>query len=258
MAVQVDINADLGESFGNWKLGNDEAFLPHVTSANIACGWHGGDPHVMRSSVALAVEHGVGIGAHVGFPDKLGFGRRHLQLKPEELKDYVLYQTGALQAFVTAEGGTMQHVKPHGACYWITAYSAEHGAAVAEAINELDSDLILISSGPGGQAARDLGVTVAWEGYIDLDYEPDGVLILERAVGAREPEQIAARALKLVTEKKIRAVDGSDFDLAVDTFCLHGDSPTAPEVARAVRHALVDAGVEVVPLGQHDLVHSAT
>lgn len=253
MSAMLDINADLGESFGNWKLGNDEEFMPYVSSVNIACGWHAGDPHHMKKSVELALENGCGIGSHVGFPDKLGFGRRHLKITPEELHDYILYQTGALLGFVKAMGGTLQHIKPHGACYYLTAYSAEHGAAVARAMMELDENLIMISSGPGGAAARELGATVAWEGYVDLEYDEKGDLMLERAVAPRNAAEVAARTVKLVQEKTMPKIDGGSFNLEVDTVCLHGDSPTAVEVAREVRAALAEANIEVAPLSKHNL-----
>jgi UPF0271 protein len=253
MTTLVDINADLGESFGIWKLGNDEEFMPFVSSVNIACGWHAGDPHIMRRSVELALENGCGIGSHVGFPDKIGFGRRHLKITPAELRDYILYQTGALQAFVTSMGGRLQHIKPHGACYYLTAYSAEHGAAVAKALLELDDNLIMISSGPGGAAAREVGATVAWEGYVDLEYDANGDLLLERSVLPRDAKSVADRTLKLVQDKVMPTVDGGQFDLEVDTICLHGDSPTAVEVARAVRERLAEGGVEVAPLYKHKL-----
>lgn len=253
MTALVDINADLGESFGIWKLGNDEEFMPFVSSVNIACGWHAGDPHIMRRSVELALENGCGIGSHVGFPDKIGFGRRHLKISPAELRDYILYQTGALQAFVTSMGGKMQHIKPHGACYYLTAYSAEHGAAVGQALLELDDNLILISSGPGGAAAREAGATVAWEGYVDLEYDEKGDLVLERSVAPRNAKAVGERTVKLVKDKVMPKLDGGTFDLEVDTICLHGDSPTAVEVAREVRRALAEAEIEVAPLSQHKL-----
>lgn len=253
MTAVVDINADLGESFGIWKMGNDEEFMPFVSSVNIACGWHAGDPHIMRRSVELALENGCGIGSHVGFPDKIGFGRRHLKITPAELRDYILYQTGALQAFVTSMGGRLQHIKPHGACYYLTAYSAEHGAAVASALLELDDNLIMISSGPGGAAAREVGATVAWEGYVDLEYDEKGDLMLERHVAPRSPQAVAERTVKLIQEKTMPKIDGGTFDLDVNTICLHGDSPTAVEVAREVRSALAAANIEVAPLSQHKL-----
>lgn len=253
MTALLDINADLGESFGIWKLGNDEEFMPFVSSVNIACGWHAGDPHIMRRSVELALENGCGIGSHVGFPDKIGFGRRHLKISPAELRDYILYQTGALQAFVTSMGGKLQHIKPHGACYYLTAYSAEHGAAVAQALLELDDNLIMISSGPGGAAAREVGATVAWEGYVDLEYDDKGDLMLERSVAPRDAAAVAERTVKLVKDKVMPKIDGGTFDLEVDTICLHGDSPTAVEVAREVRRQLAEADIEVAPLSQHKL-----
>jgi UPF0271 protein len=213
MAIKIDINADMGESYGRWILGNDGELMPLLSSANIACGYHGGDPHVMRGTVRLAKKHGVGIGAHVSFPDLIGFGRRRMDISPQELKDYVTYQTGALQAFAAAEGARVEHVKPHGMLYVTCTRDATYAEAMAEAVKEL----------PGG-------------------------LILERAKKARDPDVVAARAVTLATDGKVPIRDGGWLPLAARSICVHGDADNAPAIARAVRERLVKAGVEVTPL----------
>src|SRR6478736_5840981 len=181
MTTRIDLNADMGESYGRWTLGDDEALMPLLTSANIACGFHAGDPHVMRKTVELALEHGVGIGAHVSFPDLIGFGRRRMAATPEEVADYVVYQAGALAAFVEAAGGRLQHVKPHGALYTTIADSEKHAEAVAGAVASLGGDLILLMPPVVAPAAAAAGVPFVPEGYVDLDYDAAGKLVLERA-----------------------------------------------------------------------------
>lgn len=251
MAPRVDLNADMGESYGRWTLGDDEALMPHLTSANIGCGYHGGDPHVMRRTVALALEHGVGIGAHVSLPDIMGFGRRRMAVSPEELHDYVLYQAGALKAFAEAAGGRLQHVKPHGTLYVMVSESPEYATAVAEAVAGLGGEVILLLAGETvARAAAAAGVPFVPEGYVDLDYDAAGKLVLERVKKTRDPAATAARAARLVVERKVATIDGGDLDLAVESICVHGDSPNAPEIAGAIRRALAAAGVEVVPLAQ--------
>lgn len=249
MALKVDLNADMGESFGRWTLGNDEALMPHLTSANIATGFHGGDPHVMRRTVALALEHGVGIGAHVALPDLLGFGRRRMAVSAAELRDYVLYQAGAMAAFAAAAGGALQHVKPHGALYAMVQGDPELAQGVADAIAELGGGVILLLAGKTvADAARAAGVPFVPEGYVDLDYAGDGSLVIERVKQVRDPETMAVKAVRLVTEGKVRTLDGSDLELEARSVCVHGDAPNAPEIAGAIRRALEAAGVTLAPL----------
>src|SRR2546426_9882633 len=196
MAAKIDINADMGESYGRWTLGHDADLMPFLSSANIACGYHGGDPHVMRTTVRLAKKHGVAIGAHVSFPDLIGFGRRRMDVSPQELKDYVTYQVGALQGFATAEGARVEHVKPHGMLYVMCSQDRTYAESMAETVKELDGGLILLLTGTvWADAARRVGVPFVMEGYIDLDYNDQGQLILERAKKARDPEAVAERAL---------------------------------------------------------------
>jgi 5-oxoprolinase (ATP-hydrolysing) subunit A len=250
MASRIDLNADMGESYGRWTLGDDESLMPHLTSANIACGFHGGDPHVMRKTVALALEHGVGVGAHVALPDLIGFGRRRLAISAEELEDYVVYQAGAIRAFAEAAGGRLQHVKPHGALYTMIAGSEEYADAVCTAVASLGRDVILLMPSEVGEAARSAGVPFVPEGYVDLDYDSSGKLVIERAKQARDPEEMGRRAVRLVTEAKVPTLDGGELDLEAESVCVHGDAPNAPEIARTIRAALAAAGVDVVPLAE--------
>jgi len=232
--MRVDLNADLGESYGRWTLGDDAALMPHLTSANVACGFHGGDPHVMRRTVALAAGHGVGIGAHVGLPDLIGFGRRRLAVSPEELADYVTYQAGAVRAFAEAEGVALRHVKPHGAMYSMVVDDGELAQALCETVAVLGVALLMPPElGPAAGAA---GIRLVPEGYVDLDYDAGGKLILERVKQPRDPAETARRAVAFARE-------GS-----VESICIHGDGPNAVELAAAVRAALAEAGVEVAPL----------
>jgi 5-oxoprolinase (ATP-hydrolysing) subunit A len=250
MALKVDLNADMGESYGRWTLGNDEALMPYLTSANIACGFHGGDPHVMRKTVALALEHGVGIGAHVAFPDLIGFGRRRMAASPEEIADYVVYQAGAIRAFAEAAGGTLQHVKPHGALYTTIVDSPEHAEAVAEAVSSLGSDVILLMPPDVEPAAARAGVPFVPEGYVDLDYDAAGKLVLERVKQLRDPQEMGERALRLVRDGTVRTIDGGELRLQVYSICVHGDAPNAPEIARAIRQALEADGIELAALAE--------
>ena len=248
MPARVDLNADMGESYGRWTLGDDAALMPHLTSANIACGFHGGDPHVMRRTVKLALEHGVGVGAHVAFPDLIGFGRRRLAATPEEIEDYVVYQSGAIAAFVEAAGGRLQHVKPHGALYTSIVDSPEYAQAAVRGVASLGSDVILLMPPAVAEAAAGAGVPFVAEGYVDLDYDSAGKLVLERAKQVRDPEEMGAKAVRLVREGRVRTVDGGDLVLEVESICVHGDAPNAPQIAQAIRGALEEAGIELASL----------
>ena len=248
---RIDVNSDVGESFGAWTMGADEALMPYLTSASIACGWHGGDPQVMRRTVRLARTHGVRIGAHPGYPDLLGFGRRPMQLSPGEARDYLLYQIGALYAFAKAEGLTLQHVKPHGALYHVAANDRSLSQGIAEAIVEVDPTLILV--GPPGseivKAGKEAGLRVAQEGFGDRAYNEDGSLVSRSMPGAllTDPDAVADQVL-LMVEGKARAITGRMISLTVDTVCLHGDTPGAPAIAKRLRERLALAGVKTMPL----------
>lgn len=250
--TRVDLNADMGESFGVYTLGDDDALLRSVTSANIACGFHAGDPGTMARSVASCAERGVALGAHPGLPDLAGFGRRALAVTPAEARDLVTCQVGALAAFAARHGQRLQHVKPHGALYTMAESDPAIASAIALAVREADPALTLmgLSGGRLVTVGREVGLRVANEVFADRSYAPDGTLTPRGQSGAvlHDPAQVAARIVRLVTEGTITAADGSDLNPAADTICLHGDSPGAAPLAAAVRRALEAAGVAVLPL----------
>jgi UPF0271 protein len=251
MPGRIDLNCDMGESFGPYRLGNDEALMPLITSANIACGYHAGDPLVMDRTVRLAVQHGVAIGAHPGFPDLVGFGRRPMHLSPEEVENDVLYQVGALAAFVRAAGSKLAHVKPHGALYNMAAADLELARAIAHGIARAGPDLILIGLAGSAltAAAQEVGLLAISEGFADRAYNADGTLRSRKLPGAvlHDPEAAAAQAVQLACEGSVIAHSGEHVPLHVDTLCIHGDTPEAVAIARAIRRRLAENGVEVVP-----------
>ena len=253
MTTHIDINCDMGESYGRWTLGNDEGVMPHITSANIACGFHGGDPHVMRKTVELALKHGVAIGAHPGLPDLMGFGRRRMEVSPQEIKDIHRYQVGALGAFVKAAGTTLQHVKAHGIQYHMFEENLELGRASAEQVVELDPNLILMvmAMTKYDAEARKTKARVAAEGFADRVYADDGQLV-SRKLGkdalVADPAKAAEQAVRMVMEQKVKTITGKTITAKVDTICIHGDSPGADKIVAAVREGLVKAGATVKPL----------
>jgi 5-oxoprolinase (ATP-hydrolysing) subunit A len=249
--VRIDLNADVGESYGAWTMGQDEALIPLVTSANVACGAHACDPLVMARTARLAREHGVAVGAHPGYPDRDGFGRRDLELTDPELEATILAQLGALQAIAKAQGVELAHVKPHGALYNRAARDARLAAVVARAVRAFSREITLVGLAGSAslEAAREAGLRVAAEAFADRAYEPDGSLRsrrLPRAVHA-DPEVAAAQAVSIAAEGRVRTTAGSWLSVAADTICLHGDTPDAPRYARAVRTALAAAGVDILP-----------
>jgi 5-oxoprolinase (ATP-hydrolysing) subunit A len=245
----IDVNVDMGESFGRWSLGDDASLMPHISSANVACGFHAGDPGTMRRTLAAAVEHGLQIGAHVALPDLLGFGRREMKVSPADLTDYCTYQIGALAAFVAAEGGRLAHVKPHGALYAMCAQDAELAEAVARSIAEVDHQLVLLALRDDHAAAVERhGVRLVTESFVDLDYDAEGNLLIEAVKQARDPEEIAERAVRVACERKVPTTAGTDIDVDSPTICLHGDAPNALDVARAVKERLDREGIAVKPL----------
>jgi UPF0271 protein len=252
MSVRVDLNCDLGESFGAWRMGADEEVMPLITSANVACGAHAGDPATMRRTVELARAHGVAVGAHVGWPDLAGFGRRTMAIAPDDAYDLALAQIGALDAFVRAVGMRLQHVKAHGALYNQAAADEPLAVALAAAAKAFRADLIVV--GPPGsameRAADRAGVRFAAEVFADRTYRADGSLTPRSEPGAliEDPHEAAARAVGMVREGRVRATTGQWVAVRADTICIHGDSPGAVAMARAVRPALERAGVEVAPL----------
>ncbi|MFQ6111798.1 MAG: LamB/YcsF family protein [Nitrospinota bacterium] len=253
MATVIDINCDMGESFGIFKIGRDEEVMGYITSANVGCGFHAGDPHVMRKTVALAKEHGVAVGAHPGFPDLLSFGRREIKVTPQEMKDYILYQVGALKAFVEAAGLRLQHVKPHGSLYMMALRERDLARAVVEAIKEVSPELFLLTMWGTEQyrAAQELGLPVAGELYADLDYAPDGTQIIKRRHEAIDPEEVTRKVIRMVKEGKVRASHGKDIEVRGSTLCVHGDNPAAIEILKALREAFDREGIRVAPLREH-------
>ncbi len=249
---KIDLNSDVGESFGNYKLGLDEEIIPLISSANIACGFHAGDPTVMRRTITLAKENGVALGAHPGFPDLIGFGRRNLDATLDEIRDYVTYQIGALQAFATAQGMRLQHVKPHGALYNMAVRNTDIWDAVAGAIAAVDTRLILFVL--AGANRRDLeaigarhGTRIAFEFFGDRAYNPDGSLVSRQEPGAviHDHTAVAAKVLKMVQEGRVVCKDGSEIEMTADTICVHGDNPSALALVKNIRESLQSAGVEI-------------
>jgi UPF0271 protein len=247
MARVIDLNCDMGESYGRWTLGADEAIMPFITSANVACGFHGGDPHVMRSTVELALRHGVAIGSHPGLPDLMGFGRRRMDVTSTEVKDYIRYQTGALREFVRGAGAELQHVKPHGILY--NMMEADEGLAGAAAEASMESGLILmtLASGKYDATCRKMGARVASEGFADRAYNVDGTLVSRKIAGSliTDPARAAAQAVTMAVEGKVRTMDGVEIDISVQTICCHGDTPGSERIVRAVREALEKTGCQV-------------
>ena len=251
--MRVDLNCDMGESFGRWELGADAAVMPQITSANIACGAHAGDTSVMRKTMKLAVQYGVSCGAHPGFADLAGFGRREIPTTPTEAGDLVLYQLGALAAIAASEGVRLQHVKAHGALYNMAARDTRLAAAIAAAIAGFDRTLVFFGLAGSGmlEAGRQAGLAVAAEGFADRAYEPDGSLTPRSIAGSviHDVEELVARASRMVREGRVRARNGADIQLRVDTLCVHGDTAGADRLAAALRVGLESAGVRVMPVG---------
>ncbi len=240
--MQIDLNSDIGESFGAFRLGADEEVLESITSANIACGYHAGDPAVMRRTVRLAVKAGVAIGAHPGFPDLQGFGRREMRMAPSDVEDMVLYQIGALAAVAAAEGARVTHVKAHGALYNMAVKDAALAEAIARAVRGFDPRLVLFGL-PGSallRAGRDAGLAVAAEGFADRAYEPDGSLTPRARAGAviHDADVVVARAVRMVTERRVTAANGAEIALEIQTLCTHGDTPGAADLTRRLREGL--------------------
>jgi len=246
---RIDLNADLGESFGVYPLGDDTALMPLVTSANIACGFHAGDPSMMARTVALAVSHGVALGAHPGLPDLVGFGRREMAVSASEVGDLVMYQIGALAAFAVRHGQRLQHVKPHGALYALAERDSAVAEAIAQAVCDVDRGLILVGQSGGQLAAigQALGLRVAHEVFADRTYQSDGTLTPHSRPNAmlHDSVEIAARMMRLVRAGTVTVLDGTELTRTADTICLHGDSPHAAAVAAAVRKSLEAAGVAI-------------
>ena len=243
--ARIDLNSDLGESFGAWTMGDDAAMLEIVTSANVACGFHAGDPAGILQTLREAARRGVSIGAHVAYPDLSGFGRRNMDVASADLRAGVIYQIGALQALACVAGTQVHYVKPHGALYNTIAHDRRQATDVIEAVKAL----VVLAGSPLAGWAREAGLTVVAEAFADRGYTPEGTLVSRREPGAvlHDAEQVAARMLRLVREGVVEAVDGSLAKVEADSICVHGDSPDAVAMARAVRRVLADAGVTLAP-----------
>ncbi len=251
---RVDLNCDLGESFGAYVMGMDDKVIPHITSANVACGYHASDPVVMEKTIALCRANSVAVGAHPGFPDLMGFGRREMRLSLPEAKAYMLYQIGALEAFCRAAGVKLCHVKPHGALYNMAAKDAALAKAICQAIRDFDSSLVLLALAGSEmvRAAQAMGLPSAQEVFADRGYEEDGSLVARSKPGAMitNEEEAIARVVRMVTEGKVRAVTGRDVPVKADSICIHGDGEHALAFAQKIRDALISSGVQLVPLQQ--------
>jgi UPF0271 protein len=251
--MRIDINSDMGESFGAYTIGHDAGLMKAITSANVAAGFHAGDPSVLRETIRMAKAHGVAVGAHPGFPDLVGFGRRELNVTPQEAEDFVLYQVAAVAGVASAEGVALQHVKPHGALFNMAVRNAALAAAIAGAVAAFDRTLILFGL-PGSEilnAGRAAGLRVAAEVFADRAYEPDGTLASRRKPGSviHDAEAVVERAVRMVTEQRVIALDGSSVPLQADTICVHGDTPGSDNLAAQIRAGFERAGVTVRAIG---------
>ncbi|MFO3701359.1 5-oxoprolinase subunit PxpA [Staphylococcus felis] len=251
--TKVDLNCDLGESFGNYKIGNDDAIIPLITSANIACGFHAGDENVMAQTVKLAKENGVAIGAHPGFNDLQGFGRRNLDMSPHEIYNMVVYQIGALKAFCDIQNVKMNHVKPHGALYQMGARDPKIAQAIAQAVKDVDSKIVLVGLSHSIliDEAKKLGLKTASEVFADRRYEKDGQLVSRKKEGAviEDTDEAIAQVVRMVTENKVTAISGEDIDIFADTICVHGDGAHALEFVEQIRKRLSEVNVDIVKIG---------
>lgn len=248
MKKLIDLNADAGESFGRWRLGHDERLLPMVSSVNVACGWHAGDPATMRASVALALSGRTALGAHPGLPDLAGFGRRAMALSPQEAADACVYQYGALRAFAEGAGVSVQHVKAHGALYGLTLREPEVADAIADAVHARAMITVLLA-GPTADRVAARGVRVAREAFADLEYNDDGTIIIEPDPPPKDPQACADKALGILRGFVV-STTGKEIAVDADTICMHGDRPNAPEVAEAITRAFAEEDVRMAPMAE--------
>ncbi|MEN1758865.1 5-oxoprolinase subunit PxpA [Anoxynatronum sibiricum] len=250
--MKIDINVDMGESFGRYTLGNDEAVMQYISSANIACGFHAGDPLVLEKTIKWAKQYNVAVGAHLGLPDRQGFGRREMKITPDELRTDTLYQIGAMEAFLKIHNMEMQHVKAHGILYRMVTEYEEYIDPFYQAIREYNPDLwiMLPPSAPAFERGKELGMKLAPEILIDLSYDDEGNWVIERTKKARTPEEVAERALMVAKEKKINTISGKVIEANGVTVCLHGDAPNAVEVAKKVNEVLRENNVIIANLNE--------
>jgi len=251
----MDLNCDMGESFGAYRIGRDNEIMQYISSANIACGFHAGDPQVMDQTVKMAVENSVGVGAHPGYPDLLGFGRRSMTLTQDEIKQYLIYQAGALKAFCKVHGAKLQHVKPHGALYLDAVDNKDIARSIAGGIMDLDPDLKFVAlAGKKGETMRlvgeEMGLKVVYEAFPDRAYTPEGTLVSRKEPGAviSDPELVAKRALDMANGF-VKAIDGSIIELEVQTLCVHGDNLAAVELVKNIKNILETNQIKVRPMG---------
>lgn len=249
---QIDLNSDLGESFGNYKIGRDDEVIPLISSANVACGYHASDPIVMDRTIRMVKDAGIAAGAHPGFPDLMGFGRRNLAVSPAEAKAYVTYQLGALDAFMKTIGVPMQHVKPHGALYNMAAKDAALSEAICSAVKEYNPDLIILalSGGELEKVSKSMGLRTASEFFADRAYEEDGTLVNRRKEGAiiRDEEEAIARTVRMVKEKKVRTASGIDIPMEAHSICVHGDNEKALAFVTRIRASFAENEIAIKPL----------
>lgn len=248
---KVDLNCDMGESFGLYEQGNDEEMMKYITSANIACGFHAGDPHVMRKTIELAKKYEVGVGVHPGFPDLLGFGRRDLACTPSEVKDYVTYQMGALREFAKVYDVNIQHCKPHGALFMRAMEDEQVARAILEAIHDIGSEMIVFSLNNSVfmEEAIKMGIPVAKEAYSDREHTESGSIVLTRKGSViTDYTQMADRVVRMIKEKKVITYDGKDASIEAETICIHGDTPGAPQLAEAIVAACQKNEIQIVPV----------
>jgi UPF0271 protein len=254
LKLQIDINCDLGEGYGAFRVGADAEIMPHITSANIACGFHAGDPITMAQTINVAKKNEVAVGAHPGYPDLLGFGRREMQLTSLEVKDYTIYQISALQGFAKVAGVGLQHVKPHGALYNTAAKDEETSEGIVEAVKALDNRLIVLAPPKSvlAKVAVEAGLRVGYEFFADRAYNPDGSLVSRKQPNSivEEAGKVVERVVNVIEGKTVLAINGEVVNLGeVHTICVHGDTPTAVRLVEALKKGLVKAGIEVKPLG---------
>lgn len=252
IVFKVDLNSDLGESFGNYVIGNDERVIDFITSVNVACGFHAGDPIVMEKTVRIALNKGVSIGAHPGYQDLAGFGRREMALNAKEVRTLIIYQLGALNGFVKAYGGKLQHIKPHGALYNTAAKDYNISRAIAEAVYDLDPEIIFLGLANSMmiKAAKDVGLKTANEVFADRAYNSDGTLVRRDIAGSiiLDTNECISRVLGMVLEGKVKSIDGNDISIEANSICIHGDNIMALDFATALKNALLSAKVELKAL----------
>jgi len=251
--AHIDFNCDMGESFGPYSFGADEELMRHISSANVAGGFHAGDPHVMGKTVALARENGVAVGVHNGYGDLVGFGRREIQATPAEIRDELIYQLGALREFARLHGLEVQHVKPHGALYMVAARDEELSRAIIEAIQSVDPALVLycMQSSKTYELAREMGQPVAREFFADREYNEEGQIVFTRRIAEElDPEELGKRTLRAVAQGRVKTVDGQDIEVEADSICVHSDTPGAAKIAETIVRKLGENGIGIRAVGR--------